>query len=196
MSGAGRIKMRLSTAVAAFIIILLAVSEQSAPLAAGDAAISIGDFRAMPASIETDKRSIQENVSLHLTISNSGNESGTVTVTVSEGGVVTASSNVTVGANGTSVVNFTWTLKGDGKHHATAEISGGAASSPASMETGCTLKYVPMITPSPWYTIPCAFLFVILPMVAIFLFFRRLGKGERPKEKAARQNGRRAERDG
>jgi hypothetical protein len=176
--------MRLGAAVAAFIIILVAVTGISAPLAAGSAAICIGDFRAVPASIETDKRSIQENVSLHLTLANSGNESGTVNVTVYEECFHIASSNVTVGANGTSVVNITWTVIGEGVHHATAVISGGAASSPASMGTNCTLKLVPMKQPSPWYTIPCAFLFIILPMVAFFLFFRRLGKGQGRKEKA------------
>jgi len=174
----------MNSAVAAFMIILLALSNSSATIAAGEAVIRIGDFWAVPSYVETDLRSLRENVSIHLTFSNSGNESGTVNIKISEGSILIASSNVTVEANSTSVVNFTWSLTGEGKHNFTAVISGDAAASPASMETGCTLKYVPMKQPSPWYTIPCAFLFIIVPFVAIFLFFRRLGKGKMPKKTA------------
>jgi len=171
-------------AVLACTILILVAFSSSAPIAAGAAAISIGDFRAVPSNAEAELRSLQDNVILRLTLSNTGNAPGTVNVTILEGGILIASSNVTVEANGTSVVNFTWTVKGAGRHNATAVIRGDAVTSSASMEAVCTLKYIPMKNPSPWYTIPCAFMAIILPMVAIFLVFRWLGKGGMPKKAA------------
>jgi hypothetical protein len=176
--------MRMISAVLALTILIHVAISSSAPIAAGAAAIGIGDFRAVPSHAEAELSSLQENVSLRLTLANSGNASGTVNVTILEGSILIASSNVTVGANSTSVVNFTWTVKGAGRHNATAVIVGDAVTSPAYMEAVCTLKYIPMKNPSPWYTIPCAFMAIILPMVAIFLVFRWLGKGGMPKKAA------------
>jgi hypothetical protein len=126
-----------------------------------------------------DAQGLPAQIILGLNLSNAGNASGTVNVTISKGDRILFSRNVTVDPRSELGVNFTWSVAEPGKYNLTATILGDATVPPSTKATLITISYVPVKTPSPWYAIPCAFLAIIIPVVAIFLGIRWLGGGGR-----------------
>lgn len=158
-----------------------------APLADSAPAISISDFGAEPDDVEVDSQGIPADVVLRLVLSNSGNASGTVNVIIALEPAILLTKNVTVGPNSTQTVNLTWQVRAAGRYNLTAAISGDGAVQPQTCVTGVTASYVPVRDPSPWYTIPCALLVIIVPACAIVVAIRWLGRGGDGKTDEKRQ---------
>jgi len=165
------------TGKAAASILFLILAACCTPSACAAPAISINDFRAEPAYLEVDAQGLPVQIILGLNLSNAGNVSGTVNVTISRGDRILFSRNVTVESRSELGVNFTWSVGEPGKYNLTAAILGDATVPPDTKATVVSISYVPVKTPSPWYAIPCAFLVIIITVVAIFLGIRWLGGG-------------------
>ena len=142
----------------------------------GRAEIGIQRSHVMPARQETSTGSGRFTVTLIL--ENRGNASGVVRLTLSDPEGTFLDEFIEVTPNKTRTVICTWTANGTGTHNATATLSGENATSPLTADLTCELAYIPVEHPSPWYTIPCAFMVIIIPSVAIWLLIRRMKGGE------------------
>jgi hypothetical protein len=159
-------------------ILIFALAACCAPSAGAQPAISITDFSAEPSHLELDTNGPPAEIVLILTLSNAGDSAGTVNVNISEEDNILFSENATVVSRSTLTRNFTWVAR-LGAHSFSVTITGDAAGHNTTMATEFSGSYVPVKNPSPWYTIPCAFLVIIIPVVAIYLGIRWLDSGGR-----------------
>jgi hypothetical protein len=170
----GRLLAVLTAGAVAMLFLVPAAPAKASPDGTG-----IIDFHSEPAIVNSSLKSGIVNVTLNLTIQNTGATAANVTVTISEKGKTLVTKNVTVGAGGNCSIAMPWSIDGEGTHTVTASISGENVSAPAAMNASCKLHYAGAeYHPGPWYTIPCAFMVIIIPSVAIWLFIRHMRGGE------------------
>lgn len=176
-------RMKAGGLPAAALLAAAAVLLTVIPAAAADSppsGVSIGSFSAGPSNTGARTDTEKVEVGLNLSLSNSGAGIAIVTVVITEGGKVLL--NRTVPIDGNSSYNFSlmWTLQGIGNHTAVATLSGDGLTEPVTMNATCSVRLLPLVEhPSPWYTIPCALSFIIIPVVAFWLFVRYLNRGGR-----------------
>jgi len=172
-----------------FVLVLQAVLGAVPAAAEGSfgASISIRSFTAVPDHLEILQKQAPANASLRLVLMNAGTEAGTVNVIVAEKGKVLFSADLTVNGSSDLELAINWSVKDQGDHKATAVLAGEAAAVPSSAEAPFRLVFDDFLSaldnPSPPYTIPCAFAFLLLPVLALWLFMRRLrGDGDDGKD--------------
>jgi hypothetical protein len=170
---------RLSSLAIALLLITTtapAFSRMAGAAGPGGADISIQKVHVTPARQESSTASARFTVAVIL--ENRGYATGTVRLMLADSGGTFLDEPIEVTPNKNRTITCAWTVNGTGKHNATATLSGENATSPLTAEVSCELAYIPVEHPSPWYTIPCAFLFIIVPCVAIWLIIRRMRGGD------------------
>lgn len=168
-------------------ILVFLIASCCAPPADSAPAISIADFGAEPDRAEIYSYGPAADIVLRANVSNTGNATGTVEVIFAlEHGIIFRQ-NVTLDPGSTRMVNCTWNARAAGKYALSAAISGDDAVQPWTMTANVTVSYIPVKSPSPWYTIPCALLVIIVPAIAIVVAIRWLGKGADGKADEKRQ---------
>jgi hypothetical protein len=181
--------MRASLRPAAFLLFIATLTAFPAGQAAGQTAdgVFIAAFSAGPGELVVQYGSEQGRATLNLTIQNGRQESCNVTVTVAENSRVMETRALSIAGNSSLNLSFPWTVRGEGIHRAVATLSGGNETAPSEMTAACEVVHSrPVLHPSPWYTIPCALLFIIVPSVAIWLLIRRMKGGEWLERKGKR----------
>jgi hypothetical protein len=176
----------LNSKPAACILVFL-IASCCAPPANSAPAISITGFGAEPERAQIYSYGPAAAIVLRVNVSNAGNATGTVEVIVAVGQGIIFRQNVTLDPGSTRMVNCTWNARAPGKYALSAEISGDGAVQPWTMTANVTVSYIPVKSPSPWYTIPCALLVIIVPAVAIVFAIRWLGRGGNGKADEKRQ---------
>jgi hypothetical protein len=174
--------VRASVFPAAFFIftILLTLAVACGPVSGLQAdGVSIAKFRAEPATVIIPYGTDHGRATLNLTLSNNRPSPCNVTVTVSENNRTVETRALSIAGNSSLSLSIPWTVKGEGVHIAGAALGGGNETAPSNMTALCEVVYGrPVENPSPWYTIPCAFLFIIIPSIAIWLLIRRMKGGD------------------
>lgn len=146
---------------------------------AAPSGVFIASLSAEPEILHVPYGSESGRATLNLTLQNPQEGTLNVTVTVTEGGRSMETRAVSVPGNSSLTLRINWSVKGTGVHRAEAALGGGNESPPSHMAATCELTSGrPVMNPSPWYTIPCAFLFIIVPSVAIWLLIRRARGGD------------------
>jgi hypothetical protein len=141
--------------------------------------VSILAFTASPRSVGARTEAEPVETLLNITLQNTGGTAANVTLTVTEKARTLHSKSVTIMPNGTFNLSLGWTLRGAGDHTVVAAIAGENVTAPATMQATCNVRLLPLVEhPSPWYTIPCAFMFITIPIVVIWLFIRRMKGGD------------------
>jgi hypothetical protein len=141
--------------------------------------VSITAFTASLGDIGARTETEPVESGLNLTLQNTGGRAANVTVTITENGKPLLSKSVTISPNGTYNLSLVWKLQGTGGHTAVAAIAGENVTAPATMQATCNVRLLPLVEhPSPWYTIPCAFLVIVVPVTGIWLLIRRMKGGE------------------
>jgi hypothetical protein len=141
--------------------------------------VYIVGLSAEPAELWVLSGSEKVQATLNLTLRNPLESPKNITVTVTENGRTVESRDIAMAGNSSANLTFGWAVQGTGEHRAVATLGGGNETPPANMTATCTVHLKPLVEhPSPWYTIPCAFLFIIIPSVAIWLIIRRMRGGE------------------
>jgi len=180
--------------LAAALVIGAVLSPYLAPPAQAGApsdGVSISSFTVSPAGTGARTETETVLVGLNLTLRNSGQNDANITVSIKEKGRTLLARNVTIASNSTYNLSLDWPLQGIGDHAAVATISGDNISAPATIQATCNVRLLPLVEhPSPWYTIPCVLLFIIVPSVAIWLFIRRMRGGEWLDKTGNRSSGR------
>ena len=169
----------LTAAILSVAILLLMVLPARA---AGDppAGVHIATFSAEPARTGARTDTEKVGVGLNLSVHNDGAGPANASVVISEGAKTLLNRTVTIEGNSSYNFSRLWTLQGIGNHTAVATISGDGLTGPATMNATCYVKLLPLVEhPSPWYTIPCALSFIIIPVVAFWLLVRYLKRGGR-----------------
>jgi len=159
-------------------ILFLILAAGCAPPADSAPAISISDFGAQRDNATVETGGPPASFALNLALSNTGNVSGIVKIKIGWEHEVLFDKDVVVEPNSTQTVNFTWSVRTPGKYYLAAVISGEGVVEPQTMTTNVTVIYVPVKNPSPWYTIPCAVLVIIVPAIAIVAGIRWLGRSD------------------
>jgi hypothetical protein len=171
-----------TAALIAVVVLLLAVLPATAA-GASPAGVSIASFGAEPSHTGAHSETEKVDVGLNLTLRNSGAGSANVTVIIMEEGKILLNRTVTVEGNSSYNFSLLWPLKGIGNHTAVATLSGDDLTAPVTMNASCYVKLLPLVEhPSPWYTIPCALLVIIIPSAGIVLFIRHMRGGDREQK--------------
>ena len=141
--------------------------------------VYIAGFSAEPAELWVLSGSEMVQATLNITLRNPLEGTKNITVTVTENGQTVESRDLALAGNSSANLTFGWAVQGTGEHRAVATLGGGNETPPANMTATCNVRLRPLVEhPSPWYTIPCAFLFIVVPSVAIWLIFRRMKGGD------------------
>ena len=141
--------------------------------------IYIAAFYADPAELIVPYGSEQGRATLNLTLHNGRQDPCNITVTFSENGRAIETRDLAIAGNTSLNLSIPWSIRGAGVHRAMAALSSGNETEPSNMTATCEMiSGRPVMNPSPWYTIPCAFLFIIIPSLAIWLFIRRMKGGD------------------
>jgi MYXO-CTERM domain-containing protein len=107
------------------------------------ASIAITDMKASKTSLKDQEKDSTQKVTLTVMLSNTGQSPGTALLVVKEKDKVLFSENVTLDGGKNTTKTVTWSVKGAGKHTATATISGAG--------TGAKTSVVDLSYKSPGY---------------------------------------------
>ncbi|MBM4249135.1 MAG: hypothetical protein FJ149_06815 [Euryarchaeota archaeon] len=161
----------------AAVVVLFSTAAWALCGAADAAGPGGADIRIKHLQVQPERRVSSNGTGLFTlvaTLENSGNATGTVRLALSDAGGTFFEGDIDVAPGSERTFTRDWRVNGTGEHNATATLSGENASAPLSAGATCELAYVPVEHPSPWYTIPCAFLAIIIPCIVIWLVIRRL----------------------
>ena len=194
---------RAASLAIALLLLAISVSAFFGPADAagpGGADIVIQSTNVQPARRESSTG--RATFAVEITLENRGNTSGVVRLKLADTEGTFLEEPVTVTPDKARTVTCNWTVNGTGTHTATASLSGENATAPMTASLTCELAYVPVEHPSPWYTIPCAFMVIIVPSVGMWLLIRRMKGGEwlektggKPGSREAGEPGNRGDRE-